>query len=88
MQAGRPIPAKFMPLTGQDITVTFGTPELITRHVENELVRWRAEEASLSCLAPDIAQSRIAETRSRLTAIVQEDLEQLGRSLEHRQCKM
>jgi len=78
MPEGRPIPAKFMPLTGQDLTVTFGTPDLITRHVKSELARWRVEEASLSRLPEVLAQSRTAQTRSRLTAIVQEDLEQLG----------
>jgi hypothetical protein len=87
MPEGRLIPAKFMPLTGQDLTITFGSPSPITHAVKTELARWRTEEATLSSLPQVLVQSRTATARSRLTGIVQEDLERLGKLVDPSSCK-
>jgi len=70
----RPFPSKFVPQAGQHLSVTFGSPMTIVQGLDEALRSWREQRNE--------SKEEVDRTRSRVTKIVQNEVEALGRVVE------
>jgi hypothetical protein len=81
--ADQPAPFKFVPRAGQHLTVTFGNPATLGGRITEAIDSWRERNlVDQENLSNDYWKSEVQTVRSRITRIVQGEVEALGRPIE------
>jgi hypothetical protein len=69
-----PSPWKYLPRSGQELTITIGNPASVEKRVSEHLAQWHSVGSS--------HKKDVDATRGLITRVIQEEVEKMGQEIE------